>query len=66
MILFNDVVEILALTDFDSLAVVVIVVVDRGRICTTLIDIDATGFAIPIDRLSQKPQRSLLIALPRE
>jgi len=66
VVLFNDVVEILALTDLDALTVVVIVVVDRGCIRTILVDIDETGFAIPINRLGQKLQRSLLIALRRE
>ena len=55
VILFNDVVEILALTDLTALAVGVIVVVDRGCICTTFIDIDEAGFAIPFNRLDQKP-----------
>ena len=49
MILFNDVVEILALADLDTLVVVNIVVSDRRCVRAAFIDIDQTGFSIPFD-----------------
>ena len=66
VILFNDVVEVLALPDSDTLVVVITVVFDRGRIRTTFVDIDEPGFAIPRYRFGQKSQSRLLIALSRE
>lgn len=51
VILFNHVVDILALTNLNALAVVAVVLVDRGCIRTTLVDIYQAGFTIPINRL---------------
>ncbi len=62
MILFNDVVEIFALPDLDTLVVVIIVAFDRGRIGTTFVDIDEPRFTIPLNRFGQKSQCGLLIA----
>jgi hypothetical protein len=66
VILFDDVVEILVLTNLDALAVIVIAGVDRGRIRTALVDIDEARFATPINRPGQKPQRGVLLTLGRE
>ena len=47
MILFNDVVEVLALPDLDTLVVIIIVAFDRSCIRTTFVDIDEPRFSIP-------------------
>ena len=49
MILFDDVVEILALADFDTLVVVVIVALDHRRVRTAFIDVDQTRFSVSAD-----------------
>ncbi len=65
VILFDDVVEILTLTDLDTFVVVIIVVFDRSCIRTAFADIDEPGFPIPANGFGQKPQCGLLIALGR-
>ena len=47
MILFNNVVEVLALPDLDTLVVVIIVAFDRSCIRTAFVNIDQPRFAIP-------------------
>jgi len=44
VILFDDVVEILALAGIDTLVVVIIVALDRRRIRTAFVDVDQTRF----------------------
>jgi hypothetical protein len=48
VILFDDVVEILALANFNALVVVMIVVLNRRCVRAALIDIDEARFPIPL------------------
>ena len=66
MVLFDDVIEILDLTNLDGGAVLVIVALDRGFIGRTPIDGDLLRYTMTADRLGEKPLGCLLVTLLRE
>ena len=49
VILFDDVIEVLALANLDALIVVIIVLMDCGHIRATFVDIDESGFTISVN-----------------
>src|SRR2546425_1089931 len=63
MVLLHNVVEILDLADPDRGAVLLIIALDGGFIRRTPIDRDLLRYAMVADRLLQKPEGGLLIAL---
>ena len=48
MVLFDDVVEILTLADLDALLMFMIVILDRRRVGTALVDIDQAWFFVSL------------------
>jgi len=61
MILFDNVVKVLDLTDLDAGLSFGIVAFDRRGVGTALVDRDLLRRTIPLDRLAQEPQRRLAI-----
>ena len=49
MILLNDVIQILTLSNFDALVLIAIVLLDAGRVGAAFIDIDQTRLTIGAD-----------------
>ena len=50
MILFDNVIEVLALSNLDAFVIVPIVLFDSSRVSATLIDVDQTGLSISTNR----------------
>ena len=63
MILFDDVIQIFDLTDFDVSLMFSIVAFDRRRVGAALVDRDLLRRAMLADRLAQKAQRGFVIPL---
>jgi len=67
MVLFDDVVEVLALPYLDAGSIVTVVVVrNAGLVGTALVDGDLGGCAVAINGSAQKAQRCSLVALGRQ
>src|SRR5947208_11278692 len=66
MILFDNVVEILDLADFDRGALLGIVALDGGFIGRTPVDGDLLRHAVAADRFREKAERGLLVPLRGE
>ena len=63
MVLFHDIVEIFHLADGDGGAVLLVVALDGRFIGRTPVNGDLLGHPMAADRLLQKPQGGLLVAL---
>ena len=50
MILLDNIVQILALSNLDPLVIVFIILFDSSRISATLVDVDQTWFSISTNR----------------
>ncbi len=66
MILFNDIVQVLTLTNLDTFPIGSVIVFQAGLIDSALIDIDPTPLAIAIKGFLQKASCSFGIALGRQ
>ena len=66
MILFNNVIEILTLSDLNAFMVFLGVAFDSCFVGPTLVDVNLGGLLIGLDRFVQKPQSRLLITFCRE
>jgi len=66
VVLFDDVIQIFVLTDFDVRLVFHVVALDRRRVGATLVDCDLLWRAMMADRLAQEPQRGFTIPLGRQ
>ena len=66
MILLNDVVEILALSDHNLRAILPIVILKSGFICAALIDVGDPRKEIVLDRAREEPARSATITFGGE
>ena len=64
-LLFDEVVETLALANFDTRVVVVIVALDRGCVRTAFIDIDQARLSVSADRFGEKTRCGFLIPFGR-
>jgi hypothetical protein len=62
MVLLNNVVEVLTLSDRDLGAMLPIVVLDSGVVRAALIDVDDLGKAVVLDGAREEPQRRTTIA----
>ncbi len=63
VILLDNVVQILALPNGNPSVFIDIVLSDRSRVCSALVNVDQAWFAIISDGLSQIPQGRLLVTL---
>ncbi len=63
MILLHDIIEIFALADHDRRPMLLVVAFDGGFVRRTAVDGDLLRHAMAADRLLQKPQGRLLIAV---
>ena len=66
MILFHTIVQVFALSDFDALVFIAVVLLDSGRVGATFVDVDKTGLALKPYGFIQETPRSILIALSRQ
>src|SRR5215510_11954713 len=63
MILFHHIIQILHLADGDGRAVLLVITFDRGCIGVTAVNGDHFGEPVAADRLLQKPERRLCVAV---
>ena len=61
VILFDDVVVILARADFDTLVVFIVVALNRRRVRTAFIDVDQTRFPVSADGFGKETECRFLI-----
>ena len=54
MILFDNIIQVLALADLNTLVFVAIVLLDSGSVGATFVDVDQAGFAVRTDGFVQK------------
>jgi hypothetical protein len=63
VILLDNIVQVFALLDFYTLAFIIVVLLDGGRIGTAFIDVDQAGLSVSPDGFVQKTAPRFLIAL---
>ena len=55
MVLLDDVIQVLALANFNTPVFVCIILLDSSRIGATFVDIDQAGFPVGTNSFVQKP-----------
>ena len=63
MVLFDNIIQILHLPDGDGRAMLCVIAFDGGFLGVTAVNSDRLRDPVPADRLLQKPQGRLLIAV---
>jgi hypothetical protein len=63
MVLLDNIIEVLTLSNFDTLVLIGVVLFDAGRIGSGFVNIDQAGFAVTAESLIQKSPCCLSITL---
>jgi len=66
MILFDNIIQVLALANLDTFVFVTVVLFDRCSVGTTFINIDETRFSVSTDGFGQKASHRLRVTLGRQ
>ena len=66
MVLFNDIVQVFTLTDFDSFLIVSVILFQARVIGPALINVDQTWFAVLTNRFLQKAALVSRVAVKRK
>ena len=60
VILLDNIIQVLALADFYTLVFIAIVLLDRGRVGATFVNIDQAGLAVGSDGFIQNPPLTVI------